>query len=313
MRASGLNAALGRQIIADPEFRALAMAGTRFLRTPPHGFSESPLIDDRGSLLAFSATDQGKANDLFVATQQDHLSASVWDAQKLLTQFPFLRGVESALFCPTDGLIDIHALLYGFLHPLRHDNRLVTQARVMKMARRQSRWEITTTAGTWVAEVVVNATGAWAASTAALAESEPISLEVRRRHLFVTTPTSVIDPRAPFLWDVSHGYYFRPESGGIMVSACDESITTPDAAFQNAPDIQTLLLEKLQRYCPRFADLPIARYWAGARTFGPQDKLILRWDRKAPGFFWVAGLGGHGATSAAEIGRRAAEQIYNAI
>ena len=308
-RASGLNAALGRQIIGDPTFRAMAMAGMRFLRTPPAGFSDSTLIDDRGSLLLFSENDRAKAEQLAEASQQDGLPVSLWNAQKLQQQFPDLREVATALHSPSDGLIDIHALLYGFLQPLRKRHQLITNARVTAITRADNHWRITTSVGTWDATIIVNAAGAWAGPIAQLAGAEAIPLQVRRRHLFVTAPTERIEPQAPFVWDVSHGYYFRPESGGIMLSACDESITTPETAFQTAPDVHALLFNKLQHYCPHFADLPIARTWAGARTFSPRDQLVLKWDTRVPQFFWVAALGGHGATSAAGIGHRAAQLI----
>jgi D-arginine dehydrogenase len=308
-RASGLNAALGRQIIGNPTFRTMAMAGMQFLRNPPTGFSTSPLIDDRGSVLLFSENDRAKADDLLTATQRDGLPVSIWDSDRVRSHLPFLRDVSTALHSPSDGLIDIHALLYGFLQPLRHHNQLITHARVTGIARENHHWRITTTAGTWDAQIIVNAAGAWAERIAQLADAEAIPFQARRRHLFVTAPTDLIDPHASFIWDVSHGYYFRPESGGILFSACDESITSPENAFQNAPDVHALLFEKLECYCPRFANLPIARTWAGARTFAPHDQLILKWDTRAPQFFWVAGLGGHGATSAAGIGQHAATLI----
>lgn len=308
-RASGLNAALGRQVIGDPTFRAMAMAGMQFLRTPPSGFSDSALIDDRGSLLLFSAEERAKAEQLAASSQQDGLPVSLWDAKKLQQQFPDLREVATALHSPSDGLIDIHALLYGFLQPLRRRHQLMTNARVTAITRTDKHWRITTSAGTWDAAIIVNAAGAWAGPIAQLAGAEAIPLEVRRRHLFITAPTDRINSNAPFVWDVSHGYYFRPESGGIMFSACDETITTPEAAFQTALDVHAVLFDKLQHYCPHFADLPIARTWAGARTFAPHDQLVLKWDTRAPQFFWVAGLGGHGATSAAGIGQHAANLI----
>lgn len=308
-RASGLNAALGRQIITDPEFRGMAMTGMQFLRHPPFGFSDNPLVDSRGSLLLFSATDRDKGAQLAEASRRDGLQVAQWTAEQLHHRYPFVKDVDSALLTPSDGLIDIHTLLYAYLRPAQHAGRVVTNARVQKLTHDGDMWTITTTAGEFRARVVVNAAGAWAGAIAQMAGAEDIPLQVRRRHLFVSAPTPQLDTATPFIWDVSHGYYFRPESGGIMFSACDEAITSPDDAYREAPEVQSLLLTKLQRYCPAFANLPIAHYWAGARTFAPQDRLLVRWDSKAPAFFWIAGLGGHGATCSAAIGQRAARLI----
>lgn len=308
-RASGLNAALGRQIIANPEFRHMSLTGMQFLHHPPPGFSDIPLVDSRGSLLLFSAMDQNKGVQLAEASRRDGLQVAQWTADQLHHRYPFVKEVDSALLTPSDGLIDIHTLLYAYLHPAQHAGRLITNARVQKLIREGGVWTITTTAGEFRARVVVNAAGAWAGVVATLAGVEDIPLQVRRRHLFVSAPTDRLSSDTPFIWDVSHGYYLRPESGGILFSACDEDLTSPDDAYREAPEVQSLLLAKLQHYCPAFADLPIARYWAGARTFGPDDRICIRWDARVPGFLWVAGLGGHGVTASAAVGKCAAGLI----
>ena len=89
------------------------------------------------------------------------------------------------------------------------------------------------------------------------------------------------------------------------MSACDEDITTADAAFETTGDAAASLKSKLTQYCPALADIPIAHRWAGARTFSPDSRPVLTWDSQAPQFLWVAALGGHGATTSATIGRKA--------
>lgn len=309
VRASGLNAAMGRQIITDPEFRTLAMQGMQFLRTPPENFADAPLIDHGGSLLLFAKSDQAKALRLASDSQRDNLAVETWNAQRIHSLIPFLRNVDSALFTPSDGVIDINTLIYAFLRPIRHAKKLITNARVQRLAHDGNQWTITTTAGEFRARIVVNAAGAWADSIAALAGAEAIPFQIRRRHLFVSAPTSIVNATWPFVWDVSHNYYFRPESGGVMMSACDEDIVSAEEAYCAIPEIDSLLLDKLIQYCPELATLPIAHHWAGARTFAPRDQILIQWDTRAPQFFWVAGLGGHGATSAAGIGQRAAKEI----
>jgi glycine/D-amino acid oxidase-like deaminating enzyme len=94
-----------------------------------------------------------------------------------------------------------------------------------------------------------------------------------------------------------------------MMSACDEDTVTADEAYHSAPSIEAQLLDKLTRFCPELATLPIAHHWAGARTFAPNDQIFLKWDTHAPQFYWIAGLGGHGVTAAAGVGQRAAGQL----
>lgn len=305
-RASGLNAAMGRQVIADRVWRRLAREGMRFLRHPPAGFSDVPLIDDRGSLLIFSPEDLGRARALAEAAQRDGIATELWTAEQIGNYLPIVRGTGAALWTPSDGLIDIHALLCGFLQPARAAHHLICNARVMQLSFSSDAWTIATTAGEFRARILVNAAGAWGNPLAALAGAETLDLQVRRRHLFVSAPTSAVSRNAPFVWDLSRNYYFRPKSDGIMLSACDEDVTSPDQAFETAPGARSLLTRKLSEFCPALSDLPILHTWAGGRTFAPQGEPIIRWDHRVPQFFWVAGLGGHGATCASSIGRQAA-------
>lgn len=310
-RASGLNAAMGRQVIADPVWRRLAREGMQFLRHPPGGFSDVPLIDNRGSLLIFSPDDLGRARDLAEAARQDGIHTELWNSEQVARYLPIVRGAGAALFTPDDGLIDIHALLYGFLQPARAAQQLICNACVTQLHFSNDSWTIATTAGEFRARILVNAAGAWGDPVARLAGAEVLDLQVRRRHLFVSAATSAVSRNAPFVWDLSRNYYFRPESGGVMLSACDEDMTSPDQAFETAPEVRNLLTHKLAEFCPVLSDLPILHTWAGGRTFAPHGEPITRWDRQVPQFFWVAGLGGHGATSAAAIGQEAARLILS--
>jgi D-arginine dehydrogenase len=49
--ASGRNAAMCRALAEDDAWTALTAEGARFLRRPPAGFTDVPLVDDRGALL----------------------------------------------------------------------------------------------------------------------------------------------------------------------------------------------------------------------------------------------------------------------
>ncbi len=60
---------------------------------------------------------------------------------------------------------------------------------------------------------------------------------------------------------------------------------------------------------PRLADIGIARTWACLRTFTAKKRPMIGWDPKHPWLFWVAALGGHGATGSPAVGRRAANAI----
>jgi D-arginine dehydrogenase len=64
-------------------------------------------------------------------------------------------------------------------------------------------------------------------------------------------------------------------------------------------------IERLQSV----ADIPVTRIrraWAGLRSFVDDRTPVVGFDRRAPGFFWLAAQGGYGIQTAPAMGRLAA-------
>jgi glycine/D-amino acid oxidase-like deaminating enzyme len=161
------------------------------------------------------------------------------------------------------------------------------------------------------ADWTVLAAGGWAGALASAAGS-PVALQTTRRHLLLTRPDRRIADHWPVVWDETAGFYARPEAGGLLLCACDQSEVQPDectldpaeeAAITRAADACLLGLEGLQR----------ERFWAGMRTFGPDALPLVGRDPSLEGLFWNAGLGGHGMTTSLAIGRVAAEGLLDRV
>jgi glycine/D-amino acid oxidase-like deaminating enzyme len=155
---------------------------------------------------------------------------------------------------------------------------------------------------------VVNAAGAWAGEIARLAGACEIPLRSLRRHLAVSRPLPSVEPSWPFVWDFSHGLYFRPEAPGLLLSPCDTSEVGPGDVPVDARALE-LLAEKIARWMPRLAHVSVSAVWAGARTFTPDDNFLIGPDPRVGGFVWCAGLGGNGMAVSAAVGRLTAETL----
>jgi D-arginine dehydrogenase len=129
-----------------------------------------------------------------------------------------------------------------------------------------------------------------------------------RRHLFVSPPMDWVDTSWPFVWDVSHDLYFRPEGKGLLLCACDQQEMSACDPPVDA-SMEELLAEKIQRTMPALSRVSINRRWAGLRTLCSDGRFVIGWDAKLQGFFWVAGLGGHGVTTSSAVGALAADLI----
>jgi len=157
---------------------------------------------------------------------------------------------------------------------------------------------------------LVNAAGAWASEVAALAGAVPCPLTPFRRHLVYTGAWDTVAADWPYVWDLSRDVYFRPESSGLLLSPCDHTNAEPGVP-STSPAALDLLEDKLRGAFPALADLPVARSWAGLRIFAPDGRFVLGPDPRVAGFYWAAGLGGHGVTTSPAVGAQVAEAILS--
>jgi D-arginine dehydrogenase len=96
----------------------------------------------------------------------------------------------------------------------------------------------------------------------------------------------------------------------MMACACDEAVVDPEALGVD-PEVRIDALERLASHVPRLAEAGVASFWAGTRTFAPDERFAIGPDPDLEGLFWVAGLGGHGMVCSAAVGELAAERLLS--
>lgn len=318
--ASGRNAALGRQLTEDDAVTGYTTRGAAFLRRPPAGFSETPLWAQTGSVLLVDRPEDVDAMCRRAARWE--LPHAPIDVAGLAARWPALAGVPAAggVCFPTDGVIDVHALLQGFLRGARAAGaRTAVRCEVLDIRGAGGRLDepggctVLTSRGPVSCDCVVIAAGAWVEGLGRKAGARPTRYAPIQRHLFITEAVPALDPAAPFVWHVGAAeFYVRPERTGYLLSGCDEAEVAPCDAVP-APGAIQALADKLAPLAPRLAELGIARAWACLRTFAPDRRPVIGWDPHLPRLFWVAGLGGHGATGSAAVGQRAAELLLEKL
>lgn len=301
VHSSGRNAAMARQTALTPAIAPLAEEGVRLMREPPAELELAPVLRGCGSLILMAEADAAR-----------RVSPRWLGREAVVARVPVTAGGDfaGAVFGPEDGVVDIAALLEGYLRAAsRFGARLRTGERVVRIASEGGRVAaVTSDRATFVTKAVVNAAGAWAGELAGLAGAVAAPLRPFRRHLFLSGPLAWVDPAWPIVWDVSHGFYFRPEPPGLLLSPCDETEHVPGLPPVD-PAVQELLAAKVRQHMPRLAEIPLARSWAGLRTLTPDGHFVIGRDPRLEGFVWCAGLGGHGVTTSSAVGRLAAEAV----
>jgi D-arginine dehydrogenase len=310
--SSGRNAAMVRQCVSDPDLAQLARHGAAFLQHLPVDWPLPVEYRRNGSLLLGCGPGWRKLVQDAERGRRLGVDIALWTPEQAKSRVRVLKGAdfEGAVWCESDGVVDIHALLAGYLKAAAVRGAQIRYGAAVRNIRRlgANGFEITTDDETISAEVLVNAAGAWANGLAQMAGAGKLPLHPCRRHLFVSPPLGWTDKSWPFVWDVSHDIYFRPEGEGLLLCACDQDeLPACDPAVDGAAE--ELLAEKITRFMPELSGVPINRRWAGLRTLTPDGRFVIGWDPTVRGLFWVAGLGGHGVTTSSAVGALAADLI----
>ena len=307
--ASGLNAAMVRQLVPDRVTGAVLRASAAAMAAE---WAADVHWCGNGSLLLVGAEAEGGLLDAAREAAGAGLNCRIVDRAAAVARVPVLADVrfDAGIATGSDGVVDINALLWKYLSGAKAGGtRLVTSCPVEAVETAGGRVRaVVTPRGRVACRVLVDAAGAWANRVAALAGVAPLPMTPFRRHLVVTPPLDFVDAGWPFVWHVDAGFYFRPEVGGLLLSSCDQQVAEPGPTPRDPAVLEDLAC-KLAEHAPALAGLPVKRYWAGLRTLTADGRFAIGPDPRLDGFFWVAGLGGHGMTGSWAIGEIAASLV----
>jgi len=278
VHSSGRNAAQIRRRLDNPAMAELARRGADILAC--------------GELAEFRRT-----GSVLIGLGSDDVS----------NHFPLASG--RGLWCPDDGIVDIAGLVASYLRDV--DVRYNTEVTgwddapgAQSQLPADTLLRVHTNSGDLTTRILINAAGPWAGTLGDL------PLTPTNRHLFATPPMKDINPDWPFVWDVVNGLYFRPESGGLLLCACDETPAEP-GRYDEDPQVAARLEEMVRSLQPGLGELHIMRSWVGQRTFAPDRQFVIGYDPRDPRLFHVAALGGNGVAAAPAVGALAAEMLLH--
>jgi len=309
--ATGRSAAVFTRLTDDDVFVRLSVLSAPFFQSPPEGFSEVPLLRPNGTLMVAQGPRLKLLRAAAALARRLGIESNVLSSDEAVEKVPALqrRFLDGGVFFPADGLLDVHAILWGYLGAARRAGaRLRVKSEVTAIRVEGGRVAaVETRDGPVQCRWVVNAAGAWANRVAAMAGARPLPLTPCRRHIVVVrpaTPLAVDD--WPLTTDQSRNFYFRPESGAILVSPMDQDPMEPcDASTDDLRVAQAADL--LTRFAPAIAPGRIVNKWAGLRTIAADRAPVVGEDPAVKGFFWLAGQAGHGINTSPAMGRIAAE------
>jgi sarcosine oxidase, subunit beta len=233
--------------------------------------------------------------------------------EDIVKMVPQLRvdDILGGTFCPTDGFVDPHSVMMGFMLNAREKGvRLWLDTTVTGIEVENGRIKsVNTSRGTIATSVVVNAAGAWAAQIAEMAGAE-LPVEPLRRQLVPTEPFDQLPQRFPMVIDMSTGFHFRREGKGILLAWNDPKETPGFKTEFDETFVEKILTHAASRV-PVLAEAGVnpRRAWAGLYEMTPDHHCIIGPAPNVDGLYFVNGFSGHGVMHSPASGRITADLV----
>ncbi len=296
-----------------PALNLLTRASLPFFTQTPNGFTEMPLLKRRGMLTLVNSNSSLSAETLAAEiTAAIGCQIDVLTAAQIHNRIPLMRDTWTSAIYEGDVFdIDVDGLLQGYLRQCRASPGFKLHcAEAQSIERHVRHWSVHTHDNEFVAPLIVNAAGAWADSVAQEAGVAPLNLTpLRRTAALIKLPEGSNVDTWPLIFAADGSFYLKPDAGLLLASPADETLSPPcdaqpeelDVAFA-AHYLEQALEMKVER---------VSHSWAGLRTFAADRAPVVGFDPQQPGFFWLAGQGGHGIQIAPALAELAASLIID--
>jgi len=273
--------------------------------------------DYRAHGYLFCATDQRHLNYLETNRKQQIAlglnNVEMVSRDDIVKFVPQLRvdDVLGGTYCPTDGFVDPHSVMMGFMLKARERGvRLWLDSPVMGIDVENGQVTgVLTTRGRVATRVIVNAAGPWAAEVAKMAGVD-LPVQPLRRQLVPTEPFDKLPKRFPMVIDMSTGFHFRREGAGILL-AWNDPAETPGFKTEFDPTFIEKILTRAADRVPCLAEAEVnpRRSWAGLYEMTPDHHAIIGAAPEVRGLYFTNGFSGHGVMHAPASGRITADLV----
>jgi D-arginine dehydrogenase len=294
-----------------PALNLLTRASLPFFKQAPDGFTELPLLKRRGMLTVVDSNSSLSAETLAAEiTAAIGCQIDVLTAAQIHKLVPLMRDTWTSAVYEGDVFdIDVDGLLQGYLRQCRAAPGFKLHcAEAQSIERHVRHWSVHTEDNEFVAPLIVNAAGAWADDVAQKAGVAPLNLTpLRRTAALIKLPEGNDVDTWPLVFAADGSFYLKPDAGLLLASPADEHLSPPCDAQPEELDVAFAA-----HYAEQALEMTVERVsssWAGLRTFAADRAPVVGFDPEQPGFFWLAGQGGHGIQIAPALAELAASLI----
>lgn len=297
-----------------PEICQLAAIAKDFFDSPPDGFSDVPLLKQRGGVMIANAEKATRLEEVFRAELAFTPELEPLDEAEVMARLPILKPgyAAAAFYDPNFWDIEVESLLQGYVKGARRNGAEIRERRALLSASHDGQaWTIETSTGPVRARIVVNAAGGWADPLAEIFGVKPLGIIPHRRTaITVDLPEGIDISDMPEINEVDEDFYMKPDAGKLFASPADATPCEPGDVQPEELDVAWAA-----HYVEEATTIPVrrvAKSWAGMRSFSPDKLPVIGFAPDRPGFFWLAGQGGYGILTSPALGNLAAGLLGDA-
>ncbi|WP_426125819.1 NAD(P)/FAD-dependent oxidoreductase [Pararhizobium sp. PWRC1-1] len=294
-----------------PEVCQLAAIAKDFFDSPPDGFSDVPLLKQRGGVMIANAEKAARLQLVFRTELAFTPELEPLDEEELLARVPILKPgyAAAAFYDPNFWDIEVESLLQGYVKGARRNGAEIRERHAVLSASHDGQaWTIETLSGSVRAKTVVNAGGGWADPTAEMFGVKPLGIVPHRRTaITVDLPEGIDLSEMPEINEIDEEFYMKPDAGRLFASPADATPCEPGDVQPEELDVAWAA-----HYVEEATTIPVrrvAKSWAGMRSFSPDKLPVIGFAPDHPDFFWLAGQGGFGILTSPALGSLAASQV----
>lgn len=304
---TGRSAAALIESYGPPAVRELTGASLAFFENPPDGFTETPLLSQRGMMTAARAEEVAALEKFcadFPGVQR------LTESEALSIHGGLAPGVFEGGFAyePSVRDVDVAAFHQAALRAFKRQGGAIHVNAELTAGRREGgAWHVETMAGRFEAPVLIDCAGAWGDVVAERCGVAPVGLQPKRRTVAVVEVKGGNGPVDP-TWPMADGpgacWFFKPDGNRLWCSPADETPVDPHDAWPDDMDVAEGV-DAMER-ATGYEVTKLVHAWAGLRTFTPDGDLHIAQAANAEGFIWLVGQGGYGFQTAPAAAERAA-------
>ena len=230
--------------------------------------------------------------------------------------------VSGAAFTPDDGYLDPYLLTSALARQARDTGVVIEAGTEVKsvIVEKERVRGVRTSRGKIEAPIVINAAGPWAGIVANMA-GLTLPIKLIRGQILAVKPRTMLTRVVPMTVDMNTGFYFREETGGLLLLGkldkafdVDRGHIDPDDYYEyrEKPDdeFKDFIVERVDEKLPSLNDSHVVRGWVGLRTV-TADCLPIVGETPVKGFLLAVGFSGMGVQLGLPTGQIIADLILD--